>query len=277
MLVAVVLVLVAAGSARGERVVAGASGGSAAPVRGADGMREASLAGRVAALELACVSEVECVGTVVMRGRMHRSLRPGWARRPWTVHRRVRLAVGRYEIAAGGTREVALRLNWIGLRAMSRKERGRWVRAVTKPSKDGDPFGSWVWLGLGGERRGHSDASAEDLWGRSFDFVAAWVDGEPRPLVPETSLDISFTKFKDGWMGWSGTCNSHGSEMTITEDRLVFETIYGTLVGCPGERERQDAWFGSFLSSDPSWKLREDGVLVLRTESALVLFAPEDD
>lgn len=101
-----------------------------------------------------------------------------------------------------------------------------------------------------------TDQDPEDLWSRAFSSVEATLDGEPRPLVEDTSVEVTFER--RGILGFQAGCNLHGAELEITSERLLVGAIEGTAMGCPGGRQEQDAWLGEFFRSGPQWELTGD-------------------
>ena len=55
------------------------------------------------------------------------------------------------------------------------------------------------------------------LWGRTFISAAVTEDGEPRPLVPDTRIRVTFEQ-RDGQRvaGWHAGCNHFGADLEIT-------------------------------------------------------------
>jgi heat shock protein HslJ len=52
------------------------------------------------------------------------------------------------------------------------------------------------------------EQTADDLWGRTFVSVAVTEDGEPRPLIPGTRIELTFGQREDeGGIRWKAGCN----------------------------------------------------------------------
>lgn len=113
----------------------------------------------------------------------------------------------------------------------------------------------------------------DDLWDRTFVSVEVMEDGGPRPLVPDTRIEMTFEKREhQGILRWQAGCNIIGSKVEITTRRLlVSEEFEGTEVGCRGELHEQDEWVANFFVSDPQWELNEDR-LTLRSDETIVEF-----
>jgi heat shock protein HslJ len=101
--------------------------------------------------------------------------------------------------------------------------------------------------------------AAEDLWGRTFVSAAVTEDGEPRPLVPDTRIRVTFEQ-GDGRRvaGWHAGCNHFGADVRIAADNLRLGTIGGTEIGCSDALQQQDVWLAEFFGSDPEWSLSGD-------------------
>jgi heat shock protein HslJ len=97
---------------------------------------------------------------------------------------------------------------------------------------------------------------ASDLPRASFVALALSHDGEPRSIVPDTEIVITFED--EGQIGWDSGCNEGFSDLAIDEHRLKVDDRFGTtLVGCPGALNGQENWLIAFLTSDPEWRLNE--------------------
>ena len=103
--------------------------------------------------------------------------------------------------------------------------------------------------------------------------------GNPRPLQPGTSIEISFiaddsTKNRPvvGW--WAGCNHFYSAGLEITSDRLLIRGLgSSTLIGCGTGLEKQDEWLTGFMDSDPHWARADDqDELTLTTgEASIVL------
>lgn len=115
-------------------------------------------------------------------------------------------------------------------------------------------------------------AQADDLVGRTF--VTEWVidDGQTRPLVDGTELQLSFPD--DGDIGFLAGCNHHGAGLSIEDNRLIVDGFMSTLIGCPAERHEQDTWISDFLTSSPRYSV-DDTRLVLQSGSDAVVLRDE--
>lgn len=113
---------------------------------------------------------------------------------------------------------------------------------------------------------------ADELMGRTFISTEATTRGEPRPLVDGEPIRLTFERSqRRDSIGWSATCNSAGSTVEITPDRLEIGTIASTLMGCPPHEARQDGWLGDFFAADPEWVL-DDGKLTLTSGDSVIEF-----
>jgi heat shock protein HslJ len=107
-----------------------------------------------------------------------------------------------------------------------------------------------------------------DLWGRSFVSQAITENGVPRPLVPETRLEVVFRRTS---IGWEAGCNSSGGDLEATEDHLLVSNVVSTLIGCPDDLAQQDSWLSRFFVSDPSWMLEGDRLTLMSDDTVIEL------
>ena len=143
------------------------------------------------------------------------------------------------------------------------------------------------------------EANAEELLNRTFGSVEVTADGQPRELVADTALRITFDppsslRVTDPETGeptpveadtvatWSGGCNSVTSPMDVTHGRL--EPVLGrptppdgletgemhTLIACGTEHSEQDNWFTEVVRAEPRWNLESDR-LTLETETVTIV------
>ncbi|WP_410872271.1 META domain-containing protein [Nocardia sp. A7] len=64
--------------------------------------------------------------------------------------------------------------------------------------------------------------------------------------------------FTDGRISANSGCNSAGGTVDLSNHVLRTSSLAGTLMACPGERGRADAWQHDFLDSEPTWRLDGD-------------------
>ncbi len=99
----------------------------------------------------------------------------------------------------------------------------------------------------------------EDLWGRIFVSVSVTEGGEPRPLVADTRIEVTFEKREDeGVVRWKAGCNIQGATIVTAAGRLLVGEISGTQMACRDELREQDEWLAGFFSSGPRWELDGD-------------------
>jgi heat shock protein HslJ len=123
-----------------------------------------------------------------------------------------------------------------------------------------------------GEVEGPRSRSAADLWGRTFLSVAVTQGGEPRPLVPDTRIKLTFeNREAGGVVRWVAGCNILGSEVEITAERLRTGEVAGTNQGCSHELHEQDDWLADFFRSDPYWDLSNPSLTLAAGETTIEL------
>jgi heat shock protein HslJ len=108
--------------------------------------------------------------------------------------------------------------------------------------------------GVPGEGDGGDGSAGDALVGRTFLSTSVTEDGQPRPLVPGTQVQLSFPS--RGRFTASAGCNIHAGTVEVQRDRLVMEVQTSTERACDLPREEQDAWLVGFLSGDPAYVLR---------------------
>jgi hypothetical protein len=102
------------------------------------------------------------------------------------------------------------------------------------------------------------------LSGRTFISTAVTENRAPRPLVPGTRIEVRFTEHTPtGQPGvvWRAGCNTWGSDVEITPDRLILGQIGGTQGPCREDLQEQDERLATFFDSDPRWRLNDRLVL----------------
>jgi heat shock protein HslJ len=102
--------------------------------------------------------------------------------------------------------------------------------------------------------------------------VAVTEDGQSRPLVRRTRIEVTFENREDGRvLRWQADCNVLGAEVEITPDRLLTGSASGTDVGCPDELHEQDEWLTDFFESDPFWILTNARLVLASGETTIGL------
>ena len=97
---------------------------------------------------------------------------------------------------------------------------------------------------------GCTSAAAAPLDGRTFLSSGVTDKGAARPLVPATSIRLTFNK--DGQLGVNAGCNHMGGTYRIEGGILRFEGGAMTEMGCDEPRHKQDDWVSAFLGSRPT-------------------------
>lgn len=100
---------------------------------------------------------------------------------------------------------------------------------------------------------GCSSAAAAPLEGRTFLSTRVTDKGVDRPLVPGTSIRLTFSK--DGQLAVSAGCNHMGGTYRMDGATLIFEGGAMTDMGCDEPRHEQDTWASGFLASRPTMAL----------------------
>ena len=110
------------------------------------------------------------------------------------------------------------------------------------------------------------------LDGRTFLSVGVTDNGEPRPLVPDTRIQLTF----DGPnLGANAGCNHMGGSYRLDVDRIAFIGGGMTEMACDDARHAQDDWLMSFLGSGPIFQLNGHD-LVLTTGATVITLLDEE-
>ncbi len=90
-------------------------------------------------------------------------------------------------------------------------------------------------------------------------FLSTRVDGDPIP--GGGPLEVSFTP---GRIAATAGCNRHMGEVTFDGDRLITGQLAATMMACPGERGRADAWLADFFAEPLTWSATGDALTLRR-------------
>ncbi len=104
--------------------------------------------------------------------------------------------------------------------------------------------------GCGSAEKEPSDDTATPM---GHTYISTEVVGDEIPGGGPMTL-----AFTDGRISASSGCNSAGGTVDLRNHVLKTSPLAGTLMACPGERARADAWQADFLESEPTWRLDGD-------------------
>lgn len=90
---------------------------------------------------------------------------------------------------------------------------------------------------------------ANALDGRTFLSTGVVDGGQPRDLVPDTRIRLSFA---DGDLTAMAGCNTLGGGYRLDNGILVVDQMRMTQIGCPAPLAEQDTWLGNLLQSRPA-------------------------
>lgn len=108
------------------------------------------------------------------------------------------------------------------------------------------------------------------LRNRSFRSTSVTQNGQPRPIVEGTTIDVQFANEGSGdLIRWLSGCNRYGGDLTISVDRINVVLAGGTQAGCEPARAEQERWVNVFFQSDPFW--RTDGTRLRLTSGDTVI------
>lgn len=109
-------------------------------------------------------------------------------------------------------------------------------------------------VGLPGS--GQPDGGPPSLVGRTFVASSVTEDGEPRPPVEGTEIEVSFPE--PGRLAASAGCNDMGGTVEAQPRQLVVGDLAMTRMSCGPHRDEQDRWLADFLEADPTFRLGPD-------------------
>jgi heat shock protein HslJ len=121
------------------------------------------------------------------------------------------------------------------------------------------------------EVSGPTTGSKRFPWERSFTSTAVVEDGEERPLVDGTSIELTIGPRRNPQIGWNAGCNGFGGHLRVEGGRIHVDEVTGTLIGCPEPLEAQDQWLAGFFQSDPHWE-RSGERLTLSADGTVIDF-----
>lgn len=102
-----------------------------------------------------------------------------------------------------------------------------------------------------------------------------YVGDGPSRLFPDGSAPIRLT-LRDGEISFVSSCNQFSGQASWDDGVLRTGPLGGTEMGCPGLRQRQDAWMVDFFGSSPRLALNGTD-LSLRSGGDRVWFVPADE
>lgn len=111
------------------------------------------------------------------------------------------------------------------------------------------------------------------LQGRTFLSQSVTEDGAPRQLVAGTQLRLQF--FESSRVSASAGCNSLDGTYAIDGDVFVLSNAGQTAIGCDPALSEQDDWYFGFLSSNPSFEL-DDDTIVLEGSSVRIEYLDQE-
>jgi heat shock protein HslJ len=118
-------------------------------------------------------------------------------------------------------------------------------------------------------------ATADGVEDRTFQSVAVTQDGQPRPLLPDTVIQLRIT---DGGLHARGGGNLITSQVSIESSHLVVTGLHTADAPYGTDQRAQDIWLAQFLDAGPAWSQHDDELL-LRVDGTEIRLAalPESD
>jgi heat shock protein HslJ len=115
--------------------------------------------------------------------------------------------------------------------------------------------------------------AAAQLDGRTFLSTKITSKGADRPLVPGTSIRITFDK--NGQLGLNAGCNHMGGTYRLQGNVLVVEGGAMTEMGCDEPRHKQDDWVFGLLGSKPTIALSGNDLTITAGDTVIRLLDRE--
>jgi heat shock protein HslJ len=95
------------------------------------------------------------------------------------------------------------------------------------------------------------------LYGKNFKATSATENGNPRALLSNYPIDISFGRHGRG-VFFSASCNGEGAKNGhLTAEKVIVapHSVISTAVACEPKSSEQGHWFDAFLATNPDWQL----------------------
>lgn len=114
--------------------------------------------------------------------------------------------------------------------------------------------------------------AAQGLDGRTFLSVTVTNQGVEQPLVPGTTIRLSFI---NGQLSASAGCNIMGGTYHLEDGVLVFEGGGMTEMGCDEARMAQDSWLFGLLGARPTIALDGDNLQFTSGDTTIAMLDRE--
>jgi heat shock protein HslJ len=95
------------------------------------------------------------------------------------------------------------------------------------------------------------------LYGKDFKATSATENGNPRALLSNYPIDISFGSHGRG-VFFSASCNGEGAKNgNLTAEKVIVapHSVFSTAAACEPKSSEQGQWFDAFLATNPDWQL----------------------
>ena len=129
-------------------------------------------------------------------------------------------------------------------------------------------------IALAAALAGCGDVTVGGIGDPTDPVAGEYVGDGPVRIFPEGSAPIRLS-LRGGEISFTASCN-HFSGRATWDDTLRTGALGGTEMGCPGTRQKQDAWMVRFFGSSP--RLELDGTdLAVWSDTDRVWFVPADE
>lgn len=118
-------------------------------------------------------------------------------------------------------------------------------------------------------------ATTDGVEDRTFQSTAVTQDGQPRPLLPDTVVQLRIT---DGGLHARAGGNLITGQVSVGSTHLAVTDLHTAEAPYGPEQHAQDTWLAQFLGAGPAWT-QQDDELLLQVDGTQIRLAglPESD
>ncbi|MFC6018171.1 META domain-containing protein [Plantactinospora solaniradicis] len=102
-------------------------------------------------------------------------------------------------------------------------------------------------------------ATVGEVEDRTFQSVAVTQDGQPRPLLPGTVIQLRIT---DGGLHARAGGNLIAGQVTVESTHLVVTGVHTMQAPYGTDQYAQDTWLAEFIGAGPAWTQHDDELLL---------------
>lgn len=122
---------------------------------------------------------------------------------------------------------------------------------------------------------GVTPTAADQMENRTFESVAVTQNGQARPLLPGTVIEL---RIAGGILRARAGGNLISGQVSVEDTELIVTSLRTSPLSYGSDQRAQDNWLGQFLGAGPEWTLTDDELL-LRVDTTEIRLAgrPETD